>query len=157
MCAGEFGPNMQETSKYDPRYKFSNNHKKKHKSKGPLGSHTREGDAAHAHDTSSIQDDTFSTNRVCSRGSLGPPELANRFKKGPNPREWHGSSPSSVQVKFETVWPAFPIGRPLVGSSRRQLTCVGSPFDGKGGSRRHGPDPRDEEAMAPPYTYERRG
>ena len=37
MCVGEFGLEMEETSKNDPRHKYSNKHKDQ---KGPLDSHT---------------------------------------------------------------------------------------------------------------------
>ena len=40
ICADEFGLNLQETSKYDPRYKFPTNHKQEQGSKDPLDSLT---------------------------------------------------------------------------------------------------------------------
>ena len=84
---------------------------------------------------STDQGKTFSTNQACSRGSMGPPELANHLKKGPLTHNRPQDHPSSFQTKGEAVWPRAQVGRPWVASPRLRLPRVGSPLDVEGDSR----------------------
>ena len=77
MCAGEIMPKLHLTSILSKAQIPGQAQASPRAKKGPLGSHTREGDIAHENDTSSIRGETFSTNQTYSRGSTGPPELPN--------------------------------------------------------------------------------
>ena len=72
-----------------------------------------EENAAHKQgDTSSIQNNTFSTNQARSRGSMGPQELANRHKIGALTHNWYGDPRDSLLDKFGAGWSQKPVGQP---------------------------------------------
>ena len=77
-----------------------------------------------ARDTSAIQCEILSANQARVRGSMGPPELANRLKKGPLTRNRHGDPPSSLQVKFEVGWLPFLVDRPTWSADHRSVHLI---------------------------------
>ena len=64
-------------------------------------------------DTSSIRDNTLSTNQTHSRGSTGPPEHLNHLKIGPCTCISHGGPPSSHLTENRAKRAQPTVGRPL--------------------------------------------